>query len=227
MSENALVPTSAGALIAQQQEAAALITKDCTGGKFLPQLRMSNSQSEYVKSGEVKPDQFVIIIDSEVDQDLGDEIYFFVCAIRNRSSKEIEGETYISFDAESDFYKEALAASENGDRTALAGRELLVYIPEIDIFVTFFFGNKTMRRTANSKFKSIVGKFCKCYPKQITTKARGKKPSNTYKSPTLKVGVEGFEIDDFDPDALNRAITKFNETEDKLPEVEDDEQDDR
>jgi hypothetical protein len=232
-----LAPVNALELIKAQQEAAAPLVVGCTGGKFLPQMRLTNPKSGCVESGEVAPYQFVKIVDSEVDHVYGAEVDGYVCAVRNRASKELGGETFISFDPSTDFYKECLVSSEGGDRTALAGRELLIYIPETDDFVTFLFGNKTMRRTADSKFKGIVGKSATIFAKQIVIKDKVNRKTGetikgtTYKSPNFRFFKkgEGFATEDLQEvfGELQAAIAKFKETEDKLPEQDDDEQDER
>jgi hypothetical protein len=230
---SSLVPTTAAALIASQQQASVAVVSDCTGGMFLPQLRMTSPKSAAVEAEEVAAYRFVKIVDSEVDHVYGEQVDLLICGVRNRASREIDGEQFISFDPESDFYKECLALNEGGDRSALAGRELLVYAPDTGDFLTFFFGNKTMRRTAQGQFKGIVGKFGTAYAKLITIKDRVVKgktiKGTTYKSPKFKFhdGNDTFSADDLDFSDLQLAIQKFEDRKDKLPEFDDDEQDDR
>lgn len=204
--------SSAGALIAVQQEASKEIAAQCTGGKFLPQLRLTNPKSKAVEDGEIKPYQYVLMVDSEIEEDFGQTLDIFVCAMRNRASREIDGETYISFDQTSEFYQHCLAASEAKERAGqpLAGRELLVFLPDIGVFATFLFGNKTMRRTANSKFRNIVGKNVSCFVKDI--------PKLGYKTVGLRVHREGdMSADDLPLEALKSALTIFGDMTEKLP----------
>lgn len=224
--KNALVPTTSHALIKLSQETSAPVVADCTGGNFLPQLRMTAPMTKQVKAGEVKPNQFVIFVDGKIEEVFGDSVDVFICGVRNRASCKIDGETYVSFDPESAFYAQCLADSENKvkEKDPLAGRELLVYIPDSEDyqFATFLFGNPSMRNTSKRRFKGIVGKFATCFPDPVKAKS-----GHEYETPGFKFHKDKMSADDLPFAELELAMAKFDDKKDKLPEEDDDEQDDR
>lgn len=115
---------------------------------FLPRLQLYGSSSELVKEDKIGQGQFAIVSGKDTLTILGKEVQCYPISWR---FKAVEfGDQIISKynpdDAE--FKRIVDKASGQGLTGAMAGIEFLLYIPDNNVFCTYFMGNASSKREA-------------------------------------------------------------------------------
>ena len=202
-----------GAVVVQDDE----VFKEATqSGDYLPRLQLMTSNSKICKDGQFPINHFAIVRDQN-HQDVGESVDILVIAWR---AKAIEiGEVILtSFDTKADIFREIQSKSNDADSGCMFGPEFLVWVPDAEVFATFFMASKSMRREAPN-VRGYLKKAATLKPHKIET------PKYTWFSPTIHPCASVF--DPPEQEALETEYHKFMNPPDqvieKAPETGDEE----
>lgn len=208
-----------------------LVPKDITGGElvdfdevtssgaaYLQRLQLFGSKSDACAEGRIGIGRWGLVNDDTIT-DLGEEVDLVVLAFRPKALSIGDGTVITSHDVRSDTYAAIKEKSFVKDSGCMYGPEFLVYVPNADIFATYFASSKTARREAKSAIKPLIGcaAIFKC--KLIDP------PGSRFKwhGPVVLPCSTPMEIPDME--IIQKEIEKFKNPPESEVEVADDEDD--
>lgn len=128
-----------------------------SSGNFLPRLQLMNSGSDPVKLGKINQGHYGLVRSKDTVEDLTREAPVLAFAWRPKAL-DMSGDTVISvFNPKSAEFLRIQNKSEEQNSRCMYGPEFLVWVPSVESWATFFFGNPTMRRVA-AELKALMNK---------------------------------------------------------------------
>ena len=115
--------------------------------EYLPRLKLCGSQAGECQRGLVGIGHYALIKSREDVEDIGDDFDVIVLAGRAKAVQ-LSDPPIQSFDPECALFKDLQEESTKKDSEAMYGPEFLVYIPDLQVYATFFLCNPTGRRCA-------------------------------------------------------------------------------
>ena len=182
------------------------------GTDFLSRLSLVTFNSDVVKEDKIKAGHWAVIgTGSEIEEDLGPEAVVVLVDFRPKAADlSNKAEPVISFDMQSDFFQKIKKICDDKsipseDKQGLMyGPEYLVFIPELNRFVTFHCGSISLRISS----RAIHGLFTRRVPVLAKNKVtKGKKGS--WHVPIVMQYTGEFQM--CLKDDLNEAVAKFRE----------------
>jgi len=146
---NELIPLDAlgGDLIVAQD---AELLGDLSAGKgFLPYLQLFTLKSGAVAEGKIQGGHYGLIRDGNIT-DLGKEINLYLLAVRPRAFFKDGNNVSVVFDREDAEYKRIEGLQANKVEGAMAGPEVLCWLPAEESFCTFFCGSPTLKKESRN-----------------------------------------------------------------------------
>lgn len=139
---------------------------------FLKRVQLVSS-GDLVNKGLAKPGEWVIPIDGDTVENLGDSIDGLVISVRDKALDTNPNPPVAAFDVESDLYKEIVEQAGTKDSGCMYGPSFLLYVREAEQFLELFLGNASGRQEAKKLFPflPISEDQAKAYGKQF--KAQG------------------------------------------------------
>lgn len=122
-----------------------------SSSSYLPYLQLAGSSSNLVKKGKsgVKQGEFVVSKGKDtLVANLGERFNCLPFAWRPKAILFAGAETKSYYDPRSVAFKEIEKQSLAKNKSAKFGHEFLVWLPDQNMFVAFFFNNPTMRRVS-------------------------------------------------------------------------------
>ncbi len=149
--ENQLVPSdiTSGALAETFDD----IVKS---GNYLGRLQLFGSKSDAVAEGRIPAAHYGFVHDDDIT-DLGEEVDLVIIGWRAKALDTSGDALIIDFNSKSEIFADIKARSGSRDSGCMFGPEFLVYLPEQDVFATYYMSSKTARREAK-KVVPLVGK---------------------------------------------------------------------
>lgn len=132
---------------------------------YSSRLQLFSFNSGAVKDEKVKAGTFAIVNGQELDI-LGDEVVLMPVAIRCKAMDLSGDRPVIAYDMNSSLFADIRTRSKDRDSNCMCGVEFLVYIPDRDVFTTFYLANATLLREAGN-VKANLGIAIKCKAKLI------------------------------------------------------------
>lgn len=122
--------------------------EDILESKWFQRLKLMTSRSKVVESGEFPVNHYALQRNKS-NIDLGSTVDVMVCAVRIKALKITGDEVIVSYERGSALYSQIENEADTiKDSNCMYGPEFLVYIPEKQVFATFFMSTKTMRNDA-------------------------------------------------------------------------------
>jgi len=115
--------------------------------EFLSRIQLYGGKSNAVAEGKIPANHYGIPVDDDII-DLGDKVDVAILAWRPKALHTGEEPIVESFDPTSDLFKRIKMESGVKDSGAMYGPEFLLYVPDVNKYVTFFMSSKTARREA-------------------------------------------------------------------------------
>jgi hypothetical protein len=208
MSENSLIEIPTGLPpVPFDDDAFETTTKT---GKYFPRLQFMSSNSQPCKSGDFPINHYAIVRDKNFD-DVGSSVDVIVLSWRPKAMSVLDDVIEVSFDPDSDHFKELMEKSHIKDSGCMFGPEFLVYVTSANTFCTFFMGSKSMRRESPN-MKALMRNTATLEAKFIETK------KYSWYSPIVKTCST--PLDPPEQQEMVEAITRFNTLEDAPAEEE-------
>lgn len=121
-------------------------------GNFLPRMQLEGSNSKIVKLGKITKGNYSLIRRKDDWQDLGKSVDMLVIDFRTKALDLSDPDNVVAyFDADSDDFRrvEELAKIKGQSQGYMYGMEFLVWLPSVNQFALWFFGNPTHRNRVN------------------------------------------------------------------------------
>ncbi len=115
--------------------------------EYLPRLKLCGSQAGECQRGLVGIGHYALIKSREDLEDIGDDFDIIIIGGRAKAVQ-LSDPPIQSFDPDCALFKDIVEESTKKDSDAMFGPEFLVYIPDHQVFATFFLCNPTGRRFA-------------------------------------------------------------------------------
>lgn len=147
---NELIPVSG----MQKYDDKAFELANKSANTYLDRLQFMTSNSEKCKSGEFPINNFARVA-SQVYKDLGKEVDAIILAWRPKAV-ELGDSPVTSYDPESEVYLDIAERSNDQNSGCMYGTEFLLWLPNENVFVTFYATGKTGRKEA-SHIRQFVG----------------------------------------------------------------------
>lgn len=173
---------------------------DLTSGGWLPRVQLCIGQSIACQEYGITPNNYALVED-QTYQDLGSSIDIAIFVWRPKAMIAGGDQPFSVYDRNNPLFQEVIDKSMGGSSEAMFGIEFLVYVPAFKKFATFFFGNKSARRTAK-KVKVFVGKAATFTSKKLSSK------SYTWYTPEISICSTPFDMPP--EDIIIEEIDKFN-----------------
>lgn len=179
--------------------------------EYLPRLKLCTSQSGECQRGKAGIGHYVLIKSREEILDIGNDIDIIIIAGRSKAFQ-LGDPPIQSFDPECDLFQDIKEESAKKDSDAMYGPEFLVYIPEHQVFATFFLCNPTGRVFAPDMAARL---------KESANLTSHLIESKKYKWHGPQIGDCGAPLEVPDQDEINNLATKFLTEKDSVVEVAD------
>lgn len=122
---------------------------------YSSRLQLFSFNSGAVKEEKIKAGRFAIVNGQELT-DIGDEIVLMPVAIRAKAMDLSGDRPVIAYDLAGSLFKDIQLRSKEKDSNCMCGVEFLVYLPNQDVFTTFYLSNATLLREAGN-MKANIG----------------------------------------------------------------------
>ena len=123
---------------------------------YLGRLQLFGSKSDAVATGEIPMGHYGLVRD-DVITDLGEEIDVIIINRRAKALDTSGDALIIEFDVTSAIFAEIKERSKVKDSGCMYGPEFLIWLPQQEVFVTYYMSSKTARREAK-KVVHFAGK---------------------------------------------------------------------
>jgi hypothetical protein len=192
----------------QDNKAIAAVTKT---NDFLPYLQLFGSNSKEVKRGEFPMGHFAVVKDKK-RTDLGRTFSFLVIAWRPKAMQ-YAPEVLAYYDHNSPEFKRIQDLADTKDSNKGFGPEFLIWIPSVESFATFFFGNKSSRKASPDLIAIINGPQGASRNATVTAELiEFKKGNNEYSWHAPKVSACDLALSPMpDINTLREQIAKFKD----------------
>lgn len=171
-----------------------------SGGNFLPRLQLCTSNCDLCKDGTVPVNKYAVISDGD-PLILGDSVDVIVVNWRPKALDMSDNENIIAVhDSKDPMFADISARSFEKESHCMFGPEFLVYLPDAQIFATFFMGSKTSRREAPQVKKKM---------RQAATLKSTLIETKAYKWQAVKVTNCSTPVAPPDAEALVEAVKQF------------------
>lgn len=189
-----------------------------SGDAYLQRLQLFGSKSDACAEGKIRMGRWGLVNDDTIT-DLGEEIDLVILAFRPKALSISDGTIITNHDVKSDTYAAIKEKSFEKDSGCMYGPEFLVYVPNADVFATYFASSKTARREAKSAIKPLIGSAATFKCKLIDP------PASKYKwhGPVALPCSTPMELPDME--IIQREVEKFKNPPKSEVEVADDEDD--
>ncbi len=123
--------------------------KELSGsGGFLPRLQLFGASSGIVKSGQFPMAHYGLVVQKDQIEDLGKEVDV-ICYARRFKAMDVGGSEMISnFSPDSETFKRIKEMSTEKDSGCMVGNEFLIWLPEKEMFATFYAANASSKQEA-------------------------------------------------------------------------------
>jgi hypothetical protein len=206
---NEMVPTSTGGeLVPLGTLAVSKYSGDeafgelASSASFLPRIMLMQSSSEPVKDDKARPGCYVLIQGKDQVIDLTKEFACVPLAWRPKAMNMSNLEQIITVYDHTDIeFKKIMELSEQPNSNCMYGPEYLVWIPDLQVFATFFMSSKTSRRAA-PQVKALLGRAATLKSEKIVAK------KFSWFGPVVTICSRSVTPPQLE--AVNREVDKFN-----------------
>jgi len=146
-----------------------LVPQDLTGGAladtfadivksggYIGRIQLFGSKSDACATGQIGIGHWGLVLDDNIT-DLGEQTDLVIVGWRAKALDTSGEALIIDFDPKSDTFADIKGRSGTRDSGCMFGPEFLVWLPEQEVFATYYMSSKTARREAK-KVVSLVGK---------------------------------------------------------------------
>ena len=182
-----------------------------TQSKWTPRLQLCGASTNFVKKSIVGMGNYAIVKGKDDVDDLGNSVDCIPLAWRPKVFD--SNDVVSSYNPESAKFIEIQEKAGQKDSGCMYGPEFLLYLPDTDIFVTFFCSNATSRREA-SNIRSLIGQ-----PATIKSKFI-EKDKYSWHGPLITKCSTPFNIPD-DDRVSSEVNTFINPQESEIIEADD------
>jgi hypothetical protein len=125
---------------------------------FPPRLQLFGAKSDACAEGKINIGRYGLVEDQEIT-DVGDALDCVILAFRGKAFNKSGEDVIVDYDPNSKIYNEivTMAQKEGFGSGCMYGLELLLYLPDQDVFATFHFSSKSARRESK-KVAPLIGK---------------------------------------------------------------------
>ena len=145
LNENALIPVLENAVVVFNDDDFDSVSK---ASEFLPRIQLIGTNSSLSQENQVAAGNYALIRATDDFVDLGPNVDVVVMAWRPKALCVGDGEVTAVYDRNDPEFTRITEASEVQDSGCMFGPEFLIYIPELDVFATYYMQSKTARRAA-------------------------------------------------------------------------------
>lgn len=120
-----------------------------SSGSFLPRLQLMSAASDLCKKGQFPINHYAFIT-GQSHVDVGAEVDILVIAWRPKAMKIGGEDVLVSYNPDSDLFRQIQVESNGKDSGCMYGPEFLVYIGSEKKFATLFLGSKSARKEGDN-----------------------------------------------------------------------------
>ncbi len=136
-------------------------------GDYLSRFQLFGAKSDAVAEGLIPQAHYGLVKDDNIT-DIGEEVDVIIVGWRAKALDTSGDELIIDYDPKSQVFSDIKEQSQVKDSGRMYGPEFLLWLPEQEVFTTFYMSSKTARREAK-KVLPLVGKAATFKCRLITT----------------------------------------------------------